>query len=195
MHQKVIETMENKLMKWHRVVRVAIAISACAVCNFSRADENSDSKVKDAGYHGAYFVNGEIHVNTYGEPEGEPHFLRIECKLAKRGKLDRVSISPSETKVCFEYQTGFKNTVPGRTLYVADFDAKNPAITNAKPFANKERANPWVAYPRWTKDEKAIVYHSTPSLYLYTPGDGSTVKVSTNDRDDYRYPHGESTPK
>ena len=24
------------------------------------------------------------------------------------------------------------------------------------------------AYPRWTKDEAAIVYHASPSLYLYT---------------------------
>ena len=41
----------------------------------------------------------------------------------------------------------------------------------------------------------AIVYHASPSLYLYTLADGSTVKVSTNDRADYRYPHMERAPK
>ena len=67
-------------------------------------------------------------------PGGEPSFERIECELATKGILDRVSISPSETKVCFEYQKGFKYNMTGRTLYIADFDAKKPSITNAKAF-------------------------------------------------------------
>jgi len=128
-------------------------------------------------------------------PGGEPRFERIDCELAKNGLLDRISVSPSETKVCFEYQTGFNYKDTGRTLYIADFDAKKRTITNAKPFANEEGANRWFAYPRWTKDETAIVYHASPSLYLYTLKDGSTVKVSTNDSADYRYPHCEATPK
>jgi len=127
--------------------------------------------------------------------KGEPRFERIGCELARNGILDRVSISPSETKVCFEYQKGFQYKDAGRTLYIADFDAKKPALTNAKPFANKEGKQRWFAYPRWTKDEKAIVYHASPSLYLYNLKDGSTRKVSTNDGADYRYPHGEATPK
>jgi len=126
---------------------------------------------------------------------GEPRFERIDCELATKGLLDRVSVSPSETKVCFEYQTGFRYKDAGRTLYIADFDGTKPSITNAKPFANEEGANRWFAYPRWTKDETAIVYHASPSLYLYTLEDGSTVKVSMNDTADYRYPHGEATPK
>ncbi len=126
---------------------------------------------------------------------GEPRFERIDCQLATKGILDRVSISPSEKMVCFEYQTGFDYKDTGRTLYIADFDAEKRTITNAKPFANAEGANRWFAYPRWTKDEAAIVYHASPSLYLYTLKDGSTVKVSTNDSADYRYPHGEATPK
>jgi hypothetical protein len=34
--------------------------------------------------------------------DGEPRLERIDSELAKKGILDRVSISPSETKVCFE---------------------------------------------------------------------------------------------
>ena len=115
--------------------------------------------------------------------------------MATKGILDRVSISPSETKVCFEYQKGFKHNMTGRTLHIADFDSKKPSITGARAFANEEGANRWFAYPRWTKDEKAIVYHASPSLYLYTLEDGSTVKVSRKDGADYRYPHCEATPK
>jgi hypothetical protein len=128
-------------------------------------------------------------------PGGKPTFQRIDCELAKKGILDRVSISPGETKVCFEYQTGFKNSTTGRTLYIAEFDAKKPSITNAKPFANAEGANRWFAYPRWTKDETAIVYHASPSLYMYKLADASTVQVSTKEGADYRYPHCEATPK
>jgi len=128
-------------------------------------------------------------------PGGKARFERIDCELAKKGLLDRVSISPSEKKVCFEYQIGRRYKDAGRTLYIADFDAKKPSITNAKPFANEEGANRWFAYPRWTRDETAIVYHASPSLYLYTLKDESTVKVSTNDGADYRYPHCEATPK
>jgi hypothetical protein len=126
---------------------------------------------------------------------GEPRFERIDCELATRGILDRVSISPSETKVCFEYQRGFNYKNNGRTLYIADFDAKKRTITGVKAFANEEGANRWFAYPRWTKDEGAIVYHASPSLYMYNLEDGSAVKVSTKGGADYRYPHCEATPK
>ena len=138
--------------------------------------------------HGYYLMTPNV--------GGEPKYERIDCELAKKGLLDRVSVSPSEKKVCFEYQTGFRYKDTGRTLYIADFDAKKRTITNAKPFANEEaNPNPWYAYPRWTKDETAIVYHASRALYLYTLKDGSTRKVSTNDGADYRYPHCEATPK
>lgn len=128
-------------------------------------------------------------------PGGEPTFERIDCELATKGILDRVSISPSETRVCFEYQRGFKHKMTGRTLHIADFDAKKRSITNAKVFANKEGANRWFAYPRWSNDEKVIVYQASPSLHIYNVEDGSTVKVSTQEGTDYRYPHMEATPK
>jgi len=50
-------------------------------------------------------------------------------------------------------------------------------------------------YPRWSNDEKAIVYQASPSLYIYNVKDGSTTKVSTQEGADYRYPHMEATPK
>jgi len=124
-----------------------------------------------------------------------PTFERIECDLAQTGVLDRVSLSPTETRVCFEFQRGFKRQVPGRTLYVADFDATRCTITNAQPFANEQEKQVWFAYPRWSKDESSIVYHAGGKLYIYKPEDGSTHKVSTNDKADYRYPHFEDAPK
>ena len=127
-------------------------------------------------------------------PGGQPTYEKNDCDLATRGILDRVSFSPSEEKVCFEYQTGYDYKDSGRTLYTADFSADDLSITNAVPFANEEGANRWFAYPRWTEDESAIVYHASPSLYLYTLEDESTQKVSMGEGD-YRYPHMEATPK
>ena len=124
-----------------------------------------------------------------------PTFERIDCDLAKTGVLDRVSLSPTETRVCFEFQRGFKRQVPGRTLYVADFDATSRTITNAQPFANEKEKQVWFAYPRWSKDESSIVYHAGGKLYIYKLEDGSTHKISTNDKADYRYPHFEDAPK
>ena len=130
---------------------------------------------------------------------GTPAYERIDCELAKTGLLDRVSVSPGEKKVCFEHQLGFQYKDPGRTLYVADFDAAKRTITNAKPIANEERKEVWFAYPRWIEGESAVVYHSYQTgkgqLYLYRLEDGSTKRVSADARGDYRYPHGEAAPK
>jgi Tol biopolymer transport system component len=132
-------------------------------------------------------------------PGGEPKFERIECELARKGVLDRVSVSPSEKRICFEYQTGFKSKgMSGRTLYIADFDVEKRVITNAKPFANEAGKPFWIAYPRWIDGEEAVVFHSGETsknqLYVYRLDDGSTKRVSTNARADYRYPHGEAAP-
>ncbi len=127
--------------------------------------------------------------------DGEPTFERVVSALAKTGTFDRVSLSPSEKRICFEFTKGFERRVPGRTLYVAEFDARTRTVTNAKPFANEEGKPVWFAYPRWTPDEKAIVYHAGRKLFLYALADGSTKQVSTDDDADYRYPHGEATPK
>jgi len=128
----------------------------------------------------------------------KPLYERIGCELAKKGLLDRISASPSETKVCFEFQTGFEYKDPGRTLYIADFDAKNRTITNVKAIANAEGRPIWYAYPRWIEGEAAVVYHSYETgkgqLYVYRLKDGSTKRVSANAGADYRYPHGEAAP-
>ncbi len=122
-------------------------------------------------------------------------FISIDCKLGEAGILDRISISGDEKQVCFEYQKGFQYQMSGRTLYGADFDADERTIRNARPFANEAGKPVWFAYPRWTNDQSAIVYHAGGKLYLYTLKDGSTNKVSTDDNSKYIYPHGEATPK
>lgn len=166
-------------------------------------------QLTDPGYHawvhsavrdGRLFVSatppnlGRGYFLMTPNPGGDPKYERVTCELAPKGILDRISISPSETKICFEYQTGFKYAFPGRTLYVADFDVAKRTITNLKPFANAEGKKVWFAYPRFTKGETSIVYHVGGKLLLYSLTDCSTKQVSTDAKADYRYPHGEATP-
>jgi Tol biopolymer transport system component len=168
-------------------------------------DKRYSSWVHSALNDGRLFVGSAPPKLGFGyflmtpNPGGEPKFERIECELGKKGILDRVSISPSEKKICFEFQTGFQRKgLSGRMLGIADFDAQNRVITNPKPFANKEGKPIWFAYPRWINGESAVVYHSTQTgkgqLYVYQLEDGSTKRVSTQAGADYRYPHGEAAP-
>jgi Tol biopolymer transport system component len=234
--------------------------------------------VTGTGYRGSYFVNGEVHVNTYGTPEAtplttghqdfKPSWSKTGDMLVffRRLKDDQV-VTNWITVMCIINVdgTGFHELSDGtytdfNPTWTRDgtntpiWNRKNPAtgsfyvmqskvgngpgqevaltdksyhtwahsclvdgrilvgsahptqgwgyylmITNAKPFANAEaNPSPWYAYPRWTKDETAIVYHANKTgkgqLFLYRLKDGSTEKVSTNDNADYRYPHCEATP-
>lgn len=130
--------------------------------------------------------------------DGKPLYARVECELTAKGQLHRLSISPSEKKVCFEYLAGANFTETGHRLYIADFDAAKRAITNLKVIANAEAKAFWYAYPRWINGESAVIYHLNQTgkgeLHVYNLADGSTRKVSTDFKADYRYPHGESAP-
>jgi Tol biopolymer transport system component len=163
-------------------------------------DPSYHAWVHSAVRDGRLFVSATPPKLGYGlflmnpDPGGQPTFDRVTCELAKTGGLDRISVSPDEKKICFDYLRDFKPDMPGRTLYVADFDVKARTITNATPFANAEGKKVWFDYPRWTRDGNAIVYHAGGKLFLYKLLDGSTKQVSTDDKADYRYPHGEATP-
>lgn len=130
--------------------------------------------------------------------DGKSRYERIRWELGAKGQMHRASISPSEKKICFEYLAGSKFTEPGHTLYIADFDAQQRTITNLKAIANQASKPIWFAYPRWIDGESAVVYHSGETgknqLYVYRLEDGSTRRVSTDPRADYRYPHGEAAP-
>lgn len=128
-----------------------------------------------------------------------PEYQPIACELARKGLLDRISVSPNEKLVCFSFQPWTqRGSLIGRTLYIAEFDVDKRIIANPQPFANKEGKPFWFDYPRWVDGESAVVFHSTETgrgqLYLYRLADGSTRRISTNPKADYRYPHGEAAP-
>ena len=174
--------------------------------------------ITDDGFHNwahSCLMDGRILVTSYLPKQGggiflltrregpKPVYERVQCELTPKGIFHRMSVSPSEKKICFEFisferQRKIKAGEPGHTLYVADFDVRERAITNLKPFANEEGKPIWFAYARWIDAESAVVYHSTETgkgqLYVYRLEDGSIKRVSTNPKADYRYPHGEAAP-
>ncbi len=176
-------------------------------------DEYAVSDTSQHTYAYSCLKDGRMFVGSTRRPSRSGYFLMtpgrdgsakyepVECELARHGRLDRVSITPDETKVCFEGQKGFgAYRYPGRALFIADFDAKIPAITNAKVIANGSfDQDVTYLYPRWTKDQSAVVYHCDKSgkkqLYMYCLEDGSTVRVSADSQGNYMFPHGEATPK
>jgi Tol biopolymer transport system component len=131
---------------------------------------------------------------------GKSTYQRInDGGLLQKGLMARISISPDEKKICFGHIQGHKFKETGHAMTIADFDVKNLKFTNPKVFANKEHKPAWYAYPRWTRDGKAVIYHANTTgkgrLFLYTLKTGSTKQVSKNDDVDFRYPHVEDAPK
>jgi len=127
-----------------------------------------------------------------------PLYESVQWELATKGQMHRASISPDETRICFEFLPGATFTEAGHTLYIADFDARRRSITNLKAIANKAGRKIWFAYPRWIDGDRAVIYHSgetgTNQLYVYRLDNGSTERVSRDTSADYRYPHGEAAP-
>jgi len=167
--------------------------------------------ISDTGHHTyAYscLKDGRILVTSSFQPSGyflmtpggtrTPKYEPLRCDLARQGLLDRISISPGETKICFEFQEGHgKPQYSGRVLYVADFDPEALAVTNPRPVA-KGAAGWDVNYPRWAKDESALLYQCNKTgknqLYLYRLEDGSTTRLSTDLDADYLFANAEATP-
>ena len=138
---------------------------SCGLAAVMLAAVSLAEEVTQTEHRGSYARNGRILVSA-SEPHGyylmspagdnRAKYESIECELAKEGQLDRISVSPSEKKVCFELRPTFDGEYRfvGHVLYIADFDAKAHTITNPKVIANAE-ANPALPflYPRWTRDE------------------------------------------
>jgi len=133
-------------------------------------------------------------------PGGKLTYQRIQDGgMLAKGLMARISISPDETKICYEHMLGYEWAEPKHAIYIADFDPTARTITNHKAIANPNYGDGWYAYPRWSRDGQAVIYHADTTgkgkLFLYTLKDGTTRQVSRNDAVDYRYPHAEDTPK
>ncbi len=145
-------------------------------------------------------IKGGYYLFT-AQPGGIGKYELIHFEFNLEGPLDRVSISPSETKITYEY---IKDWTPfeyeGKTIYIADFNKNMLTVSNPKAITTTTPdPHTMTLYPRWSSDESAVIYHCDKSgynqLYMYVLADESTHKVSTNSSAHYQYACGETTPK
>jgi ankyrin repeat protein len=180
------------------------------------ANPGDEYAVSDAGlstYAYTCLKDGRIFVSCWDypsgpgyflmtpSPDGQPKYERVNFDPPLEGPVDRVSLAPSEKTLCYELQKGFgPYRYPGRTLYIADFDVAGRTVSNPTAITDTD-PDPEIIrlYPRWTKDESAVVYHCNKTgknqLYMYRLKDGSTIRVSTDENAAYLFPCGEETPK
>ena len=130
-------------------------------------------------------------------PCGIGKYEKIILDFNVIGLLENISLSPDENKICFDMGKGFypKSEGEGKTVYYADFDIKSLTISNVvgftKPYHNGSN-------PRWTKENKSIIYSSTESggrqLYIYDLESKKIKKISSNSSAHYTTPVVENCP-
>jgi hypothetical protein len=112
----------------------------------------------------------------------------------------KLSLSPSETKVCYMLDTGKSSSISyaDSVLYYADFDINTLVVSN--PVQITEFSMRYIdEYPRWSSDESLIVFDSNRSgvsqLYAYRLSDGLTRRISPNETMNYNFGNFEKIPK
>lgn len=128
---------------------------------------------------------------------GEYDRVKFDFRLG--GFMDRCSFSPSENLITYEYKPGWKSfQYLDKTIYMAEWDRETLTVHNPRAISPNYE-NSMTLYPRFTKDESAIVYHSNFSgqhqLYYYSIEEHSTFRVSENRYSNYEFFCGEDSPK
>lgn len=111
----------------------------------------------------------------------------------------KLSISPSETKVAYMLDNDRKLwTYNDAVIAIAEFD-KDKLTVNKPIIITEMNLENIYEYPRWTEDEKHLVYDSNKSgnyqIYAYNLKNKTTIRVSPDSNRNYRFAHCENMPK
>ena len=122
-----------------------------------------------------------------------------EVKRPHQYPVHKLSVSPSETKVCYmKAVNGNPLNYKGSIIAYADFDLENRAVRNEVVISPDDRSYTDM-YPRWSPDEKQIMYSSSRSgkmqQYLYSLETKETHMVSVLSPHGDMYPNFEDMPK
>jgi len=145
--------------------------------------------------------NKEVYYLFTPNPGGLGKYEPLKFDFKLEGFMDRITLSPGETKIVYEYKKGWKPFIyTGKIIYIADFNIKTLTVSNPKAITTtKPKYNSVTLYPTWTNDEKGVIYYCDKTgknqLYLYDLKDGNTYKISKNNNADYKFPCAEGTPK
>ncbi len=150
--------------------------------------------------------DGRIFIDRIGG--GFRSFL-LTPVLGEKGKYEEIqrstsfywhklSVSPSETKVAYMRYGANDRPFEDAVICYADFDVNSRIISN-QVVVTKANPNCIFEYPRWTKDEKYLIYDCNITgkfqIYAYRLSDGYVQIISLNSNIDSMYGNFDSLPK
>jgi len=152
-------------------------------------------------------TDGRIFIDRWGWG-GFGSFLLTPI-LGKKGTYESVrrptslywhklSVSPSETKVAYMLYGPNDRPFEDAIICYADFDLSTKIISN-QVVVTQKNANCIFEYPRWTKDEKYLIYDSNITgkfqIYAYRLSDGYAQIISPDLNRNFQYGNFDSLPK
>jgi len=110
----------------------------------------------------------------------------------------KLSLSPSETKVAYMRYGPNDRAFEDAVICYADFDVNSRVISN-EVVVTQANPNCVFEYPRWSKDEKYLIYDSNITgvfqIYAYRLSDGYVRIISLNSNINSMYGNFERLPK
>lgn len=110
----------------------------------------------------------------------------------------KVSLSPSETKVAYMMYDPGSRPWEDAVICYADFDVDTRVMSNQVIVTASNPACIF-KYPRWTKDERYLIYDSNISgryqIYAYRLADGHVQRISPDLNRDYMFATFDGVPK
>lgn len=159
--------------------------------------EYGHSHLKD----GRMFIlrGSKRHFLMRPDPVGSPTYEPISYENDPM-HLHKICISHDETKISYMKQTMEdlpKDEYMGGFVCVADFDANGPngpTITNEVEL-HEQNYKRIIWYSSFSPDDKQILYTDNGTVLLYDIATRESVKVSTDDTLEYRYPNFDDSVK
>ncbi len=110
----------------------------------------------------------------------------------------KLSLSPSETKVAYMRYSASERPFEDAVICYADFDVDS-RVVSGHTCVTASDPNTVCEYPRWTKDERVLIYDCNYSgrfqTYAYRLSDGAVRRLSPNPNVDSQYGNFIGVPK
>jgi Tol biopolymer transport system component len=123
-------------------------------------------------------------------PGGAPTYQEITRPIAATQVWQKLSVSPSETKVTY--------MLDNNVLYYADFDVYTAVVSNPVAITTYDSSQ-ISEYPAWSADEAWIIYDSNRSgvyqAYAYNLAKRTTTVLSDNTAVNFQFADFEKLPK
>lgn len=173
-------------------------------------DEQLISHPSNAYFEWAFscLKDGRIFMDRIGKDFAKSYLLTPNPgKLGEYEELQRptdqlwhkVSVSPSETKICYMLDNDRKiATYKDAVIAIADFDVRNLKVRN-QIIITKMDPDGVYEYPTWSSDEKFVIYDTNKSgkyqIYAYNLETKKTTRISPDAKRNYLFGAAENLPK